>query len=74
MEFYEDFFVAITEKSRSETKYDALYKIIINEEKAIYIYHNALVADIIPFGVFKTETERCEFLDFINEKLTNEKE
>ncbi len=70
LEFYEDFFVEITEKSRSETKYDALYKTVVNEGKAIYIYRNALVADIIPVGVFKSETDRCDFLDFINKKIS----
>lgn len=74
MEFYDDHFVEITENSKSESKYDALYKVVINKGKAVYIYRNSLVANLIPFGVFKTEAERCEFLDFINKKLNNEKE
>ncbi|MBR3994316.1 MAG: YcxB family protein [Clostridia bacterium] len=74
MEFYDEHFVEVTEDSKSESKYDALYKVAINEGKAIYLYRNSIVANLIPFGVFKTEAERSEFLDFINKKTNKEKE
>lgn len=69
IEFYDDHFVEITENSRSEIKYEALYRIVVNEGKAIYIYRNSLVADLVPISVFGSESEKCEFLDFINGKI-----
>ena len=74
IEFYDDYIVEITENSKSEFKYDVLYKIAVNEGKAIYIYRNALVAQLIPFGAFATDTDRIEFLDFINAKINKERD
>ena len=68
IEFYDDYFVEITENTKTEVKYDALFKVRVNEPKAIYIYQNAVLAYIIPFAVFDSDDERSEFIDFIKRK------
>ena len=68
IEFYDDYFVEITENTKTEVKYDALFKVRVNEPKAIYLYQNAVLAYIIPFAVFDSDDERSEFIDFIKRK------
>lgn len=69
LEFYDDYFIEKTENTKAEIKYDAVFKIRVNELKAIYIYQNVLVAYIIPFSAFSCEDERKEFLNFIQKKI-----
>ena len=69
LEFYDDYFVEITENTKTEIKYDAIFKVRVNEQKAIYIYQNAVLAYIIPFDVFDSSVARDEFLDFIHQKM-----
>ena len=69
LEFYDDYFVEITENTKTEIKYDAIFKVRVNEQKAIYIYQNAVLAYIIPFDVFYSSVARDEFLDFIHQKM-----
>ena len=66
LEFYDDYFVEVTENTKTEVKYDAVFKVRVNEPKAIYIYQNAVLAYIIPFDVFCSDDERIKFVDFIN--------
>ncbi len=68
LEFYDDYFVEITENTKTEVKYDAVFKVRINEPKAIYIYQNAVLAYIIPFDVLDSNAERDKFIDFIHKK------
>lgn len=68
LEFYDDYFVEITENTKTEVKYDAVFKVRVNEPKAIYIYQNAVLAYIIPFAIFSSDDERRKFVDFISEK------
>ena len=68
LEFYNDYFVETTENTKTEIKYDAVFKVRVNEQKAIYIYQNAVLAYIIPFDVFDSSVARDEFLDFIHQK------
>ena len=68
LEFFDDCFIETTENTKTEVKYDAVFKIRINESKAIYIYQNAVLAYIIPFDVFDTIAERYNFIEFIRLK------
>lgn len=68
LEFYDDYFVEITENTKTEVKYDAVFKVRINESKAIYIYQNAVLAYIIPFDVFDSDEDRNGFVSFICQK------
>ena len=68
LEFYDDYFVEQTENTKTEVQYDAVFKIRINNSKAIYIYQNAVLAYIIPFDVFESNTDREKFIDFISQK------
>ena len=40
-------------KIKEGVKYDAIFKVRVNEQKAIYIYQNAVLAYIIPFDVLQ---------------------
>lgn len=68
LEFYDDCFVEITENTKTEVKYYAVFKVRVNEPKAIYIYQNAVLAYIIPFAIFSSDDEIRKFIDFIKEK------
>ena len=68
LEFYDDYFVEQTKNTKTEIQYDSVFKIRINEPKAIYIYQNAVLAYIIPFDVFSSDTEKDNFINFINQK------
>lgn len=68
LEFYDDYFTERTENTKTEVQYGAVFKVRINERKAIYIYQNAVLAYIIPFDVFASDDERKKFVDFISEK------
>ena len=68
LEFYDDYFVEQTENTKTEVQYDAVFKIRINNSKAIYIYQNAVLAYIIPLDVFESNTDREKFIDFISQK------
>lgn len=68
LEFYDDYFLEQTENTKTEVQYNAVFKVRINEPKAIYIYQNAVLAYIIPFDVFGSNAERDEFIDFIHQK------
>ena len=68
LEFFDDYFIETTENTKTEVKYDAVFKIRVNEPTAIYIYQNAVLAYIVPFDVFDSITERDEFIEFIKLK------
>ena len=67
MEFYEDYFIEITNETESKTKYTKIEKIIFGD-KAIYILLSAIQAVIIPYSAFKTERKRHEFESFIKSR------
>jgi len=68
MEFYDEFLTEITENTRTEFKYAAVYKVCDNVPFGIYIYQNAVEAFIVPNSAFKDSEERKEFIEFIIEK------
>jgi len=70
IEFYDDYFIELTENTKTEVKYDAVLKIRVNNPKGIYIYQNAIMAYIIPFKAFNSNDEKSEFLNFINQKIS----
>lgn len=69
MEFYDDYFVEKTANTKTELQYDAIYKVRVNEPKAVYIYQNAVLGYVIPFEAFASDDERNKFIDFICEKI-----
>jgi len=70
MEFYDDKFVEITEKERSEILYSSIERVSVNENKALYLHSDVLRAYIIPLSVFESEAQFNGFLDFISAKVT----
>ena len=68
MEFYDDCFIEITDDTKSQIQYDAVFKVRINKDKAIYIYQNSILAYIIPFDVFESDDDRNGFIEFISER------
>ncbi len=68
VQFLEDSIIEVTDKKRIELLYTAISDIAIDKGKSIYIFENHISAIIIPFTVFKTDEEREEFINFINEK------
>ena len=69
MEFYDDYFVSEEKVAKTEMKYDALYKVEVNEGKAVYIFLSTVQAYVIPFNAFGSERERVEFIEFIKNKI-----
>ena len=68
LEFFDDYFLETTENTKTEVKYDAVFKVRVNKPKAIYIYQNTVLAYIIPFDAFASDTEREKFIEFIYQK------
>ncbi|MBE7011276.1 MAG: YcxB family protein [Ruminococcaceae bacterium] len=68
MEFYDDSFIEKTDNAKTEAQYNAIFKIRVNEPKAIYIYLNTVLAYIIPLDVFDSNEARDKFLEFIHQK------
>ncbi|MGL6201474.1 MAG: YcxB family protein [Lachnospiraceae bacterium] len=65
--FKDDFYTYTTEIGEEEVKYSAIERVIMNE-RAIYIYTNAMQAILLPFIVFSNEQNRDDFMMFIEEK------
>ncbi len=72
MEFCDDNFVEKTNDTKTELKYDAIYKVCINDKKAIYIYLDAARACVIPFNAFESDEQAEEFIQFIKRKIDKE--
>ena len=70
MEFYDNYFVEKTENTKEEIQYNAIFKVRVNEPKAIYIYKNVVTAYIVPFSSFNSDDERNKFINFISEKTS----
>ena len=64
LKFDDDFIHEKTEEGELKIKYSALTQIEISDS-AIYLYHNALQAFIIPLRVFANEQEKNTFIEFI---------
>ncbi len=71
LEFFDEYFVEKTENTKTEVQYSAIFKVRINDPKAIYIYQNTVLAYIIPFSAFSCDNERKDFLDFIHKKINS---
>ena len=69
MTFFDDYFTEITPDTETNIKYTAVTRISVSELKAIYIYTNTILAYIIPYNAFRSQTEYEEFLQFISEKV-----
>lgn len=68
IEFTEDCFTETTDKAKTQYQYNAVYKIRVNEPKAIYIYINSVIACIVPLSLFETEDEKKNFIEFLCQK------
>jgi len=68
LEFYDDYFVEQTDNTKTEVQYNAVFKIRVNEPKAIYIYQSTVLAYIIPFDAFDSDEDRNKFLEFMAKK------
>ena len=69
MHFFDDYFTEIAPDTETKIKYTAVMRISVSELKAIYIYTNSILAYIIPYNAFQSQTEYEEFLQFISEKV-----
>ena len=68
LEFYDEYFTESTENTKTQIQYSGIFKVRINDNKAIYIYQNTILAYIIPFDVFFTVDDRNKFIEFISKK------
>jgi len=69
-EFLEDSFTETTQDSASTFKYSIITKVSIGKN-AFYLYISAQTAHILPFRVFASDSDREEFLRFIQSKVTD---
>jgi hypothetical protein len=65
--FGEDSFTETTADAVNTAKYSKIEK-ICHADRAIYIFLNAQMAQIIPLSVFESEEQRSAFWVFINQK------
>ena len=68
LQFHNDFFTSTADGIETTIKYPNIEKIGICEN-AIYIFITAVQAIIMPIHIFESDTQRSEFLDFINQKM-----
>ena len=71
--FGEELIFEIADGNELKIKYKNLGKVAVGS-RAIYIYHNITQAFTVPFSAFETESQRDEFLEFINYKIDTLKE
>jgi len=71
MTFNEDFFVGITENSRSEIKWQALQRVVITGN-FLFLYLSQSGAIIIPKRVFASALEWKDFIELCRSKLKKE--
>jgi hypothetical protein len=67
LEFYDDYFGEDLEKGEYKLKYSAVVK-VVEGSGAVYVYISETTAIIIPFSSFESDSQRAEFIAFINEK------
>lgn len=53
--------------TENKMNYSLIERVVVTE-KAIYLYYGAIQATILPLTAFSNETEKHQFLDFINGK------
>ena len=68
MEFYDDCFLEITPDQKTEHKYDAIERIIVVENKVVYIHINNIMAYILPLNSFNSLEQFYFFMSFIKTK------
>ncbi|RPF47342.1 YcxB-like protein [Hydrogenoanaerobacterium saccharovorans] len=66
--FDDDFISDKNSTTESKTRYTSVQKFCITD-KAVYIYFSAVQAYIVPFSAFLTETDKQDFINFINQKF-----
>ena len=71
LEFSEDSFCETTPDNKTESKYSAIERISIVDNKVIYIHVNNIMSYIIPLSCFESKEQYNDFLDFIKTKCTN---
>lgn len=71
IEFYEEYFIAKSPESKTETKYTTIERISVVRDKAIYLHVNNVMAYIIPIKSFASNEQFESFLTFIQSKCTN---
>jgi len=68
IQFDEDSIIEFADEAETKRKYSAVEKVVCGKS-AIYIFTDAAQAYILPLSVFGAETQRNEFLTFINRKV-----
>ncbi len=68
LKFDEEHLYVITPDMEIKSKYSMIEKIIL-AEKVIYIYVGSVQAYVLPLTAFSGETQKQEFLNFINAKI-----
>lgn len=68
LEFYDEYFIEISENNKNETKYAGIEQVLVSRAKAVYIYLSGSTAYILPAIIFSSDSEREEFTEFIKAK------
>ena len=70
MEFYDDYFIEITEDKKSEIKYTSIEKISVLGDKVLYLHVSNSSAYIIPISTFISKETFDLFMEFIKTKCS----
>lgn len=73
LRFNDEFIHEIMPDSEFKTKYAMIEKVAVTES-AIYVYFGSIQAFVIPMSTFSNETEKRDFLEFINLKASTSRD
>jgi hypothetical protein len=68
IEFFEESLIETTPDNKTETKYSAVERVFIVENKVIYMSINNVMAYILPMASFQSKEEYQNFIGFLTEK------
>jgi len=68
IEFYEDNFIEITSENKTESKYSAIERVSIVDNKIMYIHLNNVMAFLLPMACFESAEQYESFKEFIKTK------
>lgn len=71
LEFYEEYFKEIARDNRSETKYSAVERVSVVENKMVYIHINSVLSYMLPIASFESKEQQDRFFEFLKTKCEN---
>jgi hypothetical protein len=70
LEFYDDFFVEITDENKTESKYSAIENVVVNE-RMVVLFINSMQGYIVTERSFASPEQKNDFVQFLNDKMNN---